>query len=88
MKCGCPGACGQKNNVDELVCGADEVVVVADAVGIVTIDEDLCHMLNSLVETRGALQFVSVCVSRFVMFEMSLHVSCFVMRMVGWEVVG
>ena len=56
MKCGCPRACGQTNNVDELVCGVDEVVVVADAVGIVTIDEDLCQMLNSLVETLWATE--------------------------------
>ena len=59
MKCGCPRACGQKNNVDELVCGVDEVVVVADAVGIVTIDEDLCQMLNSLVETLWATELVN-----------------------------
>ena len=60
MKCGCPRACGQKNkNVDELVCGVDEVVVVADAVSIETIDEDLCQMLNSLVETLWATELVN-----------------------------
>ena len=42
---------GTVKDGDELVCGADEVVVIADAVGIVTIDEDSCPVLNSLVET-------------------------------------
>ena len=54
MKCGCPGACGQKNNVDELVCGVDEVVVVADAVEVVTNVEDSCPALNSFVEAQEA----------------------------------
>ncbi len=58
MMCGCPRACGQKSNVDELVCGVDEIVVF-DAVGIVTIDEDLCQMLNSLVETLWATELVN-----------------------------
>ena len=59
MRSGCPRACGQRGGSDELVCGAGGVVVVADAAGIVTIAEDLCQMLNSLVETLWATEIVN-----------------------------
>ena len=58
MRSGCPRACGQRNDSDELVCGTNEVVVVVDAVGVVSNDKDLCQVLNSFVETQEATEML------------------------------
>ena len=55
VRSGCPRACGQINVEDELMCNADEIVVVVDAACVVNNDENLCQILNSFVETQQAI---------------------------------
>ena len=86
-KAGSLRACGQIIGEDELNHDTDGVASVVNAAYVLSGVMCVSSLQNSFVETRGALQFVFMYVSWFVMSEMSLHVSCFVMRMMGWEFV-
>ena len=59
MRSGCPRACGQRDDGDELVCGVGGVVMVVDALGVVTNVEDLCQVLNSFIEMQEATKAVN-----------------------------